>query len=714
MIDAQSPPAPDFQKIRFKAEPLALLFAKLKVELPSTLAQVCETTQSAEMRLPPVARIGRILTALQLRNIKTAQLMWDRLDRRCLPALVCVDSEWRVIEAAGDDVFNVYREDGQPELIPGNELAGMIVLWLQPVGQKAEETASFAALNSRAARLVLAEMFKHRRWLVDVLVATLAVNVLAVATSLFAMQVYDRVVPTFSYATLGTMVAGMGIVMVLDWVLKKIRSGILDGVAKGVDEVVSQKVFEHLLHLRLDTRPQSLGTLAAQVNGLEAARNFFSSAIVFALTDLPFAVVFVALIGLIGGMVGWVYAVTLPMVFAVGWFAQRRLRVLSKNEIQRGNERHGLLVDVIHGSETIQAGGAAWRFAEAWRSITASMAGYSFQSKQITSTTMATAGTLGTLSYVVAIVVGVNAIEAGTLTMGGLIACTILGGRVIGPVAQSVQTLVQWQHVREALQMVDSMLALDTDRRADQELLVPDALPEKLELEGLRFSYPQSPILRINIPSLSVHSGERIVILGPLGSGKSTLLKVLAGLYRPSEGRVKLGHADLWELEPQIVVQQVSYLPQDVHLFKGTLRSNLVLSGTAGDSRLLEVIHLLGIDQIAADNPRSMDLEISEGGHGLSGGQRQLVGLGRVFLAQPRVWLLDEPTAALDNESEQRVLHALQTQVRSEDILIVATHRPRLVSLANRVLIMRRGQIVADGKPEDVLSGPNRAMPRHA
>ena len=253
--------------------------------------------------------------------------------------------------------------------------------------------------------------------------------------------------------------------------------------------------------------------------------------------------------------------------------------------------------------------------------------------------------------------------------------------------------------------MVNQVLQQDRDRPIGKALLIPDQAPDKIELDSVSFSYPQSPVKQIDISQLSFKSGERVALLGPIGSGKSTLLKVLAGLYRPSTGRVRLGNADLWEIDPHMVAEQIGYLPQSVHLFKGTLRSNLDLSGVTGDSHLLKISELLGIDRIAADNPQGMDLEISEGGEGLSGGQRQLVGLGRVFLGQPKIWLLDEPTSSLDSETEKKVLEAIQSQVKKDDILFVSTHRPGLASkLANRVLVIEQGQVKEDGKPEMVIA----------
>jgi ATP-binding cassette subfamily C protein LapB len=288
--------------------------------------------------------------------------------------------------------------------------------------------------------------------------------------------------------------------------------------------------------------------------------------------------------------------------------------------------------------------------------------------------------------------------------MGGLIACSILGGRIIAPVAQSVQYLVQWQHVSQALNLVHQVLALESERRSGQQLLLPDEEPTAIALDGVRFAYAGSSIRQLDVDELHLEAGDRVLLVGPVGSGKSTLLKILAGLYRPSEGRVRLGQADLWETDPLLVNTQIGYLPQSVHLFRGTLRSNLCLTGTASDDRLLKVSRQLGIDAIAAGSPQGMEAPISEGGEGLSGGQRQLVALARVLVNQPHIWLLDEPTASLDKEMEDRVWQALEAALGPQDILVVSTHRPLMARrLVNRMLIMQQGRVVRDGAPEILL-----------
>jgi len=570
------------------------------------------------------------------------------------------------------------------------------------------QVAQSAIKDNLASRLVWQELFRERGWLWQLLVATCLINLFAVSTSLFAMQVYDRVVPTLAYATLVTLAVGMAIVVALDWTLKIVRARILDSLSSAVDERLSQQVFEHLLQLRLDAQPRSLGTLAAQITSLETVRRFFTATVIFALVDLPFALMFLGFIMVIGGAVAWVYALLLPAAIVLGLVAQWRLRGLARNQLSRSNERQGLLVDSIRGAESIRANNASTRFAHEWRELTQSINRYGIAQRAFTSLTSVTTSSLSVTAYVAGVVVGVAQIEAGLLTMGGLIACTILGGRIIAPVAQSVQHLVQWQHVKQALVMVHGVLALDPQRRYDQQLLAPATPPDSLGLEGVRFAYQTSSetsqVDQLSVDQLHFSAGERVLLLGPVGSGKSTLLKVLAGLYQPQAGRVRLGLADLWTVDPKLVSTWVGYLPQSVQLFRGTLRSNLSLTGEASDDRLLEISAQLGIDALSADRALGMDLPISEGGEGLSGGQRQLVALARVFVNQPRIWLFDEPTASMDRDMEQRVWHALETAVRPDDIVVVSTHRPMLASrLVDRVLIMQRGRIVQDGSPEALL-----------
>ncbi|MBU2320476.1 MAG: ATP-binding cassette domain-containing protein [Gammaproteobacteria bacterium] len=656
------------------------------------------------LALPLLEQIKAILHGLNIKGVKGGMVAWRRFDRRQLPALVQYDGQWWLAKN-GEQADSVLLQQGEglpAQTVSSEELVESLVLWLQRANPNHLEDNKDQDFPT-ARKLILSALFQDKLWLGNVLAATVVINLLAIATSLFALQVYDRVVPTLAYSTLATLVVGMLGIVLLDWMLKGIRAKVLDSLAADVDMRLSKQVFHHLLHLRLDKQPNSLGTLNAQVNGLESVRQFFTSGIVFGLIDLPFALMFIAFIAVIGGVVSWVYALLFPLAILLGVVTQIRLRTLIKKQILRSNERQGLLIDVIRGSETIRANNAGWRFSNEWEQITRSLAGYQVHQKAISQISTATTGSLSTIAYVSAVVVGVFQIEAGNLTMGGMIACSILGGRVINPVAQGVQYLVQWQSVSQSLTMVDQLLALDLERKPSQHLLVGEQAISSVSAEQIRFVYGDSPVKHLDIDKLTFNAGDRVLLVGPIGCGKSTLLKVLAGLYRPSEGRIKLGALDLWEIDPQFVTSHVSYLPQNVHLFKGTLKSNLTLSGTVSDSEMMQVASELGVDAIAQSNPKGMELDIAEGGEGLSGGQRQLVALSRTITAKPTVWLLDEPTASLDADTEKRVWEVLEKHIKPDDILVVSTHRPMLAAhIANRVLVMQQGKVTRDGTPAAV------------
>ncbi|HEY7865252.1 MAG TPA: ABC transporter transmembrane domain-containing protein, partial [Psychromonas sp.] len=526
--------APSLQDQPLPARVLKLLFDHLDISVQmGALMQACEQAQKSLTDTAPAKRFSFIAHTLQLQGVQAAQLRWSRFDQRRLPALIFYQGQWQLIEQGNDAQLTLINDAGASSHFPEQDLEGAIVLWLR-TQPKRQQSSIFSLKGNVAARLVFTEMFKTRRWLVEIIIATVIINFLAVATSIFAMQVYDRVVPTLAYATLTTLVTGMFIVLSLDWLLKTVRARTLDSVSCAVDKAVSQQVFDHVTHLQLDTRPRSLGTLAAQVGGLDSVRQFFSSGVVFALVDMPFALFFIAIIAVIGGHIGWVYLALLPVAATLGWLTQKRLRRLLKEQMMRSNERQGLLVDVIQGAESIRASNANWRFSRQWQEITATISRYNIRQKAISNFATVTTGSLSTLAYVCAIVVGVGQIEAGNLTMGALIACSILGGRVIAPIAQGIQYLSQWQGVAQALDMVNQVLLLASERRADQNLLLPEQAPDGMALNALTFSYPESPVRQLKIDALTFKAGERVVVLGAIGSGKSTLLKVLAGLYRPS------------------------------------------------------------------------------------------------------------------------------------------------------------------------------------
>ena len=633
-------------------------------------------------------RLG--LNDLTVQHTSTSQIQDGRL-----PGLIYFNDSWRLIEKLGTR-YRIVDQISLDEIeLDAEQLPVTVVLWLEERKTVYETASKDPVITTKA--LIFKNFKEHPIWLVNIAIATVIVNLFAVVSSLFAMQVYDRVVPTLAMETLTSLVAGVSIIYLVDWLLKVTRSKIVDHNSSYIDKKISSEIYSRLLNVQLDKLPNQLGTLTSQINGLESVRQFFSSTIIFSIVDMPFALLFLGVIYIIGGQIAFVYASFLIISLVFALVAQRRCKNLAANLVMRSNEKLGVLVDTIRGRETIRTIGSNQMFEHEWNEINDSISEYSLKQKRISTNTTTSSQTLGQLSYVIAIVTGVYLIGEGEMTMGGMIACSILGGRVLGPVGQAVSHLVQYESVAQSMKMIDSFWAIPEQRSKGINYVYPDVRPSRISLQNLEFQYSEEGQKILNINNVEFNQGERIALLGNIGSGKSTLLKVLAGLYKPTSGRIRMGDADLWELEPEYIAKNIGYLPQSPELFKGTLKSNLTLGRSIGDTKILSVVNLLGLDAIADQSEKGLDLPISEGGIGLSGGQKQLVAIARLFVGNASVWILDEPTASLDPTTQAAVVKAIQVRMRPTDILFFATHNPKLaMDLATRVIVMNQGQITND------------------
>lgn len=652
--------------------------------------------------------LGAALDRLGLHGFELAAARVRTVEARHCPLLVSLAGSCALLREVRGDTLVIEAEDGTRSEHRAADLAECHVAWLRP-------PATLPASDDDRARpahaLLRQALARRRSVLAEVAVATLLTSLLTVATSLFSQQVYDRVVPSFAYATLWALVAILGTLIVFDFALRVVRARMLDRVACDIDDEVSSAVFRTLGDVRLDARPRAVGTLAAQVGGLESARSFFTSSVLFTIAEVPFALLFIGVIALIGGPIAWVYVVAAGVALVAGLLTQARVQRLCAAQQAGLHNRNGLLVEAIAGAETIKSLGALGRFTERWHALSDEILGHTRAVRGATALASSLASSLSSQAYVAVMVIGVYMIERGQLTVGALTAVALLGARVVGPISSGIALLTQAHTARLSVAAVDAVLALPAERDGGGEALRPPGLSHELRLEGVRFGYEASPNPQVDVESLRLAEGERVALIGPPGSGKSTLLRLMAGLYRPASGRVLLGGVDASLLDVDLLRRTVCLLPQEVHLFRGSLRENLTLGATVDDAHLVRVIAELGLDAVVAEHPRGLDRPVAEGGSGLSVGQRQLCGVARSLARRPRLLLLDEPSSALDPASEKRLYDTLERLLAPSDTLVVCTHRPAAATLCRRVVVMQRGRIVSDGSREALLQRLRAATP---
>ena len=549
-------------------------------------------------------------------------------------------------------------------------------------------------------------IFKRAWVFFEAIVGTVVLNLIALGTSLYSMQVYDRVIPNNGLQTLWVLTIGVLMAVGIELVLKQVRAVMVDRACKAIDAELSDFFFERALRIRMDKRPRTIGSFAAQVRMYESVRNFLTSTTLFLLADIPFAFLFVGVISLIAGPVAMVPLVLLPISILLGLLFIAPIARLSNENVMESTLKNGILIESIDGAETIKSLGAEPSFFKRWHELVVKMGEGELSLKSLSGFSQNLSQAIQQLSYVGLVATGVYAITSGELTMGGLIACSIISGRALTPIAQLSNLMVQWQHARFSLKSLDDILKKPCDDQYEHGPAVePSVCEMDLRLEDVHFAYEaQTEVL--NIPSLRIKPGERVAVIGAVGSGKSTLLKLLSGLYRPVQGRIFLDGVDMAHLATAFVRSHVHYLPQDARLFNGSLRDNLVLGleQDPGDDAVLRAAKATGLDKIISQHPRGLGLIISEGGQGLSGGQRQVVTLTRLMLGGSGIFLLDEPTASLDGPLEEQVARALFERPLTHESVVLVTHKSNLLKFVNRIIVMDRGRMVMDGPRDAVLA----------
>lgn len=684
-------------------EGLCLLAATLG--RPVSAAQLGDGLPLDNGRLPlDQARAAMRRAGLAARAVR---LSIDDIPVSLLPALLILrDGEVRVLAAldAETAVLLVPETGGGKEQMSRDELRDRhegAIVFARPIYQGDDRAGGYARPESRHwLRGAVSESWPA---FIEVGVAAAFANLLAIATSLFAMQVYDRVVPTSNFPTLWVLAGGVALAVFAELALRLLRAHLLDVTGKALDLRLSSRLFEQVMSIRLSAKPGSTGAFSSQVREFESIREFFTASTVAAVSDAPFILAFIGVIALLGGPVALAPAAAVLLMLAPAWLLQRKLGALSRANLREGAVKQGLLLETVDNLEAVKAARAEGRNLRLWNQLSSQLADSGVRTRSISTTLSYSAAAAQQLAYIGAVVIGVYQIAAGNMTMGALVACSLLVSRAIAPTAQFSGILARWQHIKVALEGLDQLMWAPVERPADRTFTRKPDIRGAFRVEGLevRPAPDAAPILVL--PALQIAVGERVAIIGGNGAGKSTLLRMLSGLGDPTSGRVLLDDVSLSQIDPFDRRQAIGYLPQDSALFHGTLRDNLTLDGThRTDADLMEALDAVGLGAFVRAHPRGLDLQIS-GHQSVSGGQRQAIALARLLLQDPRVVLMDEPTAAYDQVNERRVVDVLRSWATGRT-LIVATHRRAVLDLTRRVVALSGGRVVGDGPNETAVA----------
>ncbi|SDQ70301.1 ATP-binding cassette, subfamily C, LapB [Pseudomonas sp. UC 17F4] len=663
----------------------------------------------------PLRMVARALRRADI-TARVDQLPLAQMDNYLLPALLLLNDGRSLVlvklDAEHAQVL-VPQSDGGGERLPLAELAALY-----------SGTAVFAKCRFRAdervgdyARAVPEHWFfgplkKLWRSYAEVAAAALVANVLAIASALFAMQVYDRVVPNAAFDTLWILASGVALAIVLDGVLRIMRGHLLNVLGKRLDLQLSSLLFSRVLSTRIAAKPASMGAFSTQVREFESVREFFTSSSAALISDLPFVLIFLLIIALIGGQVVWVPIVACVLMVLPGLLTQRLLGNLSRQNLREGAMKNGVLLEAFEHLETVKATRAEGRCLQQWETLTGELSSTAMKTHALASSLSYASSIVQQLCYVGVVVFGVYRISEGAMTVGALVACSILASRAIAPLSQAAGILGRWQHTKVAMEGLDQLMAAEQERPQGKRFVHKPHLHGHFRLEGVRLSHGDSPPV-VDIQALTIQAGERVALLGGNGAGKSTLLRLLSGLLDAQAGRLLLDDVALSQIDPADRQRGIGYLPQEVALFQGSLRDNLNLESAAlSDDELLETLDGVGLGAFVRSHSLGLDMPL-QGNASLSGGQRQAVGLARVLLQDPPILLLDEPTAAFDQSSEKQVIDYLQ-QWLGKRTLIITTHKKSMLALVERAVVLRQGRVIMDGPLDQVVQGSQVQAPQAA
>lgn len=536
-----------------------------------------------------------------------------------------------------------------------------------------------------------------------IIIASLFANLLALASIIFSMQVYDRVIPAQSQSTLWVLFSGVMMAIIFEFLLRFSRTHVSDAIGKKIDLQISDKVFGRALRLRNDQRSSSTGSFVSQLREIDHLREIVTSTTISAIADVPFVIVFLVILFFIGGPLTVIALFMIPLLIIPGLLAQRTLANLAREGVRESAIRNAIIIESVEAIEDIKLMRAEYRYQNQWNHVNTVAASVSLKQRRIISFLVSWSHELQSLTYAAVLLIGAYLVIQGDITTGTLVGSSILSSRLMGPLGQWTGVLSRLQHAKAAYHSINELMSKSVDYPENSNMLHKPSIKGDYELNSLELTYnikDKSPAL--DIKSLKINAGERIAILGRMGSGKSTLLNLLCGMSIASKGAVYVDHSNIRNIDPSDVRRDIALLGQNSRLLFGSIRDNLLMGNPqATDQEMIDAIMISGAFPVIQKH--GIDYLIKEGGHGLSGGQKQTLLLARILLKNPNVLLLDEPTAAVDELTEAHIINSLE-QWLANRTLILSTHKPALLKLVNRIIVLEQGKIVIDGSKEAVLS----------
>ena len=625
-----------------------------------------------------------------------------------LPAILLLNGNRAclLLKSLGNERFLLqYPESDSPVEVDAQALrqdyAGLMC-FVRPQ-YRFEQRSVQKGVEPRSSHWFWAVVLENRRLYRDALLAAVLINIFALAMPLFSMNVYDRVVPNNAVETLWVLSIGISLVLIFNFVLTTTRAYVVDAASKRVDVKLSAQIMERVLDLRMESRPASVGSFAANLRSFESVRDFIASASLTTLVDLPFVLLFLVAIAWVSPWMLIPPVVAIAAILLVSFWAQARMEALTLKTFQASSQRNALLVESLTNLEAVKTLNAQSGVQRLWESSTQYIAYMGGKIKFISSGTVNFVQTLQQLVTVAVVVIGVYQVQDAAISMGGIIAASMIAGRCLAPFGQVAGLMMQYHNARTSLSSIDNYMKMPVEHEAGREFVSRPDLRGAIEFRNVSFSYPGSEQSSLSGVSFVVQPGERVGIIGRIGSGKTTLEKLVLGLYQPTEGAVLIDGVDARQIDPVDLRRAIGHVPQDPMLFYGSLKQNLMVGAPfAGEADMLRAARVAGVDEFVASNPKGYDMLVGERGESLSGGQRQSIAMARALINDPAMLLLDEPSSNLDNQSEAQLKRRLQEASAGKTVVLV-THRTALLTLVDRLIVIDNGKIVADGAKDHVI-----------